>query len=153
VAGFFRTDHGASEGALLPTASSMHPEGARPLLSKAHRRFTCDILASLVDKSGIAFHDLSESVLVHGRTAENAEKAANEFVRMSLCERVEPVFLDLSVMSEVVSLARQVKDRTRALDVLINNAGVYHLASDGFEITMAVNHFAHFVLTRELLGL
>jgi NAD(P)-dependent dehydrogenase (short-subunit alcohol dehydrogenase family) len=43
----------------------------------------------------------------------------------------------------------------KELDVLINNAGVFMkervLTADGFEMTMAVNHFGHFVLTHRLL--
>jgi NAD(P)-dependent dehydrogenase (short-subunit alcohol dehydrogenase family) len=45
------------------------------------------------------------------------------------------------------------------LDVLANNAGVAfrgglrHLSADGYELTFAVNHLAHFLLTVELLPL
>ena len=43
----------------------------------------------------------------------------------------------------------------QGLRVLVNNAGVYekrrHVTGEGFELTMAVNHFAVFLLTRRLL--
>jgi NAD(P)-dependent dehydrogenase (short-subunit alcohol dehydrogenase family) len=59
-------------------------------------------------------------------------------------------------MSEVVLLAAQAGERAPSLDVLINNAGVYEhqrrLTADGLELTMAVNHFAPFLLTHHLLG-
>ena len=66
------------------------------------------------------------------------------------------VWGDLSSMRQVVALAEQVNQLAPSLDVLINNAGVFekrrHLTEDGFEKTMAVNHFAPFLLTRRLLA-
>jgi NAD(P)-dependent dehydrogenase (short-subunit alcohol dehydrogenase family) len=88
-------------------------------------------------------------VLVHGRTPEKAAAAARGI------PGAEPVAGDLARLAEVVSLAREVVARAPALDVLINNAGVYEqtrrLTPDGFETTMAVNHLAHFLLTHHLL--
>jgi hypothetical protein len=59
-------------------------------------------------------------------------------------------------MSEVVLLAAQVRERAPVLDVLLNNAGVFeksrHLTGDGLELTMAVNHYAPFLLTHHLLA-
>jgi retinol dehydrogenase-12 len=58
-------------------------------------------------------------------------------------------------MRQVIALAEQVREKTKVLDVLINNAGVFesarHLTKEGFELTMAVNHFAPFLLTQALL--
>lgn len=90
-------------------------------------------------------------VLVHGRSAEKAALA---------CEDLgagEPVFADLSKLAEVRALAERVAKLTSRLDVLVNNAGIFAhehtLTADGFELTMAVNHFAPFVLTHRLLPL
>ncbi len=101
-------------------------------------------------------------VFVHGRSAEKAERAAHELRErvpcddgLRSCGRAAPVWGDLARMAQVVGLARQVKSTTDALDALINNAGVFEpvrrTTPDGFEMTMAVNHFAPFVLTRHLL--
>jgi NAD(P)-dependent dehydrogenase (short-subunit alcohol dehydrogenase family) len=52
-----------------------------------------------------------------------------------------------------------VRGRAPRLDVLVNNAGVAfrdaapRRSADGFELTMAVNHLAHFLLTTELRDL
>jgi NAD(P)-dependent dehydrogenase (short-subunit alcohol dehydrogenase family) len=58
-------------------------------------------------------------------------------------------------MRQVVALAKQVWRQAPLLDVLINNAGVFEkrrkLTCDGLEMTMAVNHFAPFLLTHHLL--
>lgn len=91
-------------------------------------------------------------VLVHGRTAAKAGAAVK---RLAVAGGDPwPVSGDLSRMREVIGLAAQVREKTDTLDVLVNNAGVYtarrELTDDGFELTMAVNHFAHFLLTRLL---
>ena len=69
----------------------------------------------------------------------------------------ESVWGDLAEMPQVLALADQVRQHTPVLNVLLHNAGVYehtrHLTADGFERTMAVNHFAPFLLTQALLDL
>jgi NAD(P)-dependent dehydrogenase (short-subunit alcohol dehydrogenase family) len=95
-------------------------------------------------------------VLVHGRNADKAGAAAQRIAGGTPGARVEPVAADLARMAEVVALARTVEAKAPALDVLLNNAGVYadsrQLTPDGLETTMAVNHFAPFVLTHRLLA-
>jgi NAD(P)-dependent dehydrogenase (short-subunit alcohol dehydrogenase family) len=60
-------------------------------------------------------------------------------------------------MDEVVELAAQVQRLSPALDGLVNNAGLYpkkrFVTADGFELTMAVNHLAPFLLTARLMPL
>lgn len=92
------------------------------------------------------------TVLVHGRTKEKAERAANDLGTNTIA-----VWGELSRLDEVRALAAQVHDKVDRLDVLINNAGVYskkrELTADGFELTVGVNHFAHFLLTHLLIDL
>jgi NAD(P)-dependent dehydrogenase (short-subunit alcohol dehydrogenase family) len=94
-------------------------------------------------------------VFVHGRSRAKAERAAGELMAEQRGGEVTPVWGDFSRMSEVLSLAQQALELAPRLDVLINNAGVFEtrkrLTDDGFEMTMAVNHFAPFLLTRRLL--
>lgn len=96
-------------------------------------------------------------VLVYGRTPGNAARAVDELRHAASAGRAEAVYADLDSMQEVLRLVKQVREKTRALDVCINNAGVYEderiITADGFERTMAVNHFAHVLLTHELLPL
>jgi len=93
------------------------------------------------------------SLVVHAR---NEAKASDVVKRLS-AEGVTAlsVWGDLSVMAEVRTLASQVKQRAPVLDVVVNNAGVFvhelSRTADGFELTFAVNHFAPFLLTHELL--
>jgi NAD(P)-dependent dehydrogenase (short-subunit alcohol dehydrogenase family) len=91
-------------------------------------------------------------VLVHGRSEAKATRQAKTFMGEFDRSKATPVWADLSRMREVASLAKQVKRLTSSLDVLINNAGIYaqrrRVTEDGFESTMAVNHFAPYLLTR-----
>ena len=70
--------------------------------------------------------------------------------------RVQAVWADLGVMSEVRTLAARVLEEPR-LDVLLHNAGLERwertISADGFEVTFAVNHLAPFLLTRLLAPL
>ncbi len=82
---------------------------------------------------------------------------------MALCEEIvaaggEPPALILVDMADLDSVRRAARDYIaggRPLDVLLNNAGVIsvnrRLTVDGFEQTLAVNHFAPFLLTGMLL--
>ncbi len=96
-------------------------------------------------------------VLVHGRTLDKARRTADELVRLHPGGKVEAVYGDLAQLRDVLALAEQVREKAPELDVLINNAGVYEhqrrLTVDGLEHTMAVNHFAPFLLTQALLPL
>jgi NAD(P)-dependent dehydrogenase (short-subunit alcohol dehydrogenase family) len=69
---------------------------------------------------------------------------------------VEVALLDVASLASVRSFAETFLASGRALDVLINNAGVMalpkrELTADGFERQMATNHFGHFALTGLLL--
>jgi len=95
-------------------------------------------------------------VLVHGRNADKAAAAVKRIAQSEAGAQAEPVVGDLARLEEVVTLAADVSRRAPALDVVINNAGVYEskrrTTDDGLEMTMAVNHFATFLLTHHLLA-
>lgn len=94
-------------------------------------------------------------VLVHGRSLEKASRVLEKWQGAMPSAEMEAVYGNFESMDQVVDLAGQVRSKAPALDVLINNAGVYeperHLTSDGFELTMAINYFAVFLLTHRLL--
>lgn len=64
---------------------------------------------------------------------------------------------DFCSLAEVNRVAQEIKALTPRLDVLVNNAGGVRdkmiVTPDGIEATMAANHFAPFMLTRELMPL
>jgi NAD(P)-dependent dehydrogenase (short-subunit alcohol dehydrogenase family) len=61
---------------------------------------------------------------------------------------------DLSTLSEMKRVGREIAAAEPRIDVLINNAGnvfpTRELTPDGLERTFAINHMAYFVLTHEL---
>jgi NAD(P)-dependent dehydrogenase (short-subunit alcohol dehydrogenase family) len=77
--------------------------------------------------------------------------------RLAKVGTVEFLRTDLSEQAQVRELARNLRNRVRSLDVLINNAGarhdVYRQTGDELERTFATNHLGHFLLTCELLDL
>jgi len=107
---------------------------------------------------------LGARVLVHGRDVNRVEKTVEQlrtFLPAGKIDngdlRINGFTFDLSSLQEVKQFAAQIKDKFERIDILINNAGVYlrnkMLSDDGFEMTFAVNHLSHFLLTNELLPL
>ncbi|MDE0319221.1 MAG: oxidoreductase [Acidimicrobiaceae bacterium] len=68
---------------------------------------------------------------------------------------LELVALDLALLDSVRSAAAEIRDRFERIDLLVNNAGVFHTprrqTADGFEIRFGTNHLGHFALTGLLL--
>lgn len=89
-------------------------------------------------------------VLLHGRNPGKLKSAADAVGGEAKC-----YVADLSRLEEVEALANEVNASHDALDVLINNAGVYKTsrpkASNGLDIRFMVNTLAPYVLTRRLL--
>jgi len=88
------------------------------------------------------------SVVLAGRNPGRTESVARRI-------GAEPVSADFASLAEVRRLAGLVLERHERIDVLVNNAGLVagrrKLTGDGLELTMAVNHFAPFLLTNLLL--
>jgi NAD(P)-dependent dehydrogenase (short-subunit alcohol dehydrogenase family) len=88
-------------------------------------------------------------VLVHGRNPAKVSQVAEEL-------DTDGLLGDLSSMDQVRRLAESARE-FGPIDVLLHNAGTFTtehvITEDGFELTMAVNHFAPFLLTHLLLDL
>jgi NAD(P)-dependent dehydrogenase (short-subunit alcohol dehydrogenase family) len=80
-------------------------------------------------------------VLVHGRDPVKVEDAAREM------QAAGTLVADLASLDEVRRMAGEIDE----LDTLVNNAGVIvperRESADGYELTFAVNHLSHFLLT------
>ena len=96
-------------------------------------------------------------VLMACRNPAKAEAALQRVRREVPGAAAELVSLDLSSLASIESAAEDVAARVRALDVLVNNAGVMAiprgLTADGFEMQLGTNHLGHFALTGRLLPL
>lgn len=92
-------------------------------------------------------------VIMACRDQAKGEAARRELVEVS--SKVELHKLDLSSLASVREFAKVMRDSRIKIHVLINNAGVmqspYTESKDGFELQMATNHLAHFLLTNLLL--
>lgn len=90
-----------------------------------------------------------------GRDARAEIRAAAETAHPSREDPVDLKIADLSVQEEVYHLGETIRADYDRLDVLVNNAGVFHETRqetvDGIEATFAVNHLAPFLLTHLVL--
>ena len=96
-------------------------------------------------------------VLVHGRDKEKGTQVLNDINRDTCKEKVSLYLADFSSLADVKRMAEDIKREQTELHLLVNNAGNFYkerlLSADNIEMTMAVNHFAPFLLTLLLLDL
>jgi NAD(P)-dependent dehydrogenase (short-subunit alcohol dehydrogenase family) len=123
------------------------PSGMRVVVTGANSgvgRSTAELLAAA-----------GASLVMVCRTEERGRAALEAVRRRSSVSNVQLELADLSSLSSVRDLAARLRDRVGPIDVLVNNAGVYRarreVSEDGFEMTMAVNHLGHFLLTNLLV--
>ncbi|MFJ8017672.1 SDR family NAD(P)-dependent oxidoreductase [Streptomyces sp. NPDC096339] len=97
------------------------------------------------------------AVLVHGRTAEEAQAAVDRLIATAGVNTasVRPLAADFARLEEVENLAHAVVREYPRLDVLVNNAAIaaperHTLTVDGNEIAFQVNFLAHYLLTNLL---
>jgi NAD(P)-dependent dehydrogenase (short-subunit alcohol dehydrogenase family) len=103
-----------------------------------------------------------DRVILHGRNPDRLAQVAAEIAAETSTEPPGTVVADLSVLSEVHTIADQLAEVTDHVDVLVNNAGVgggrpdsteRTLTVDGNELRFAVNYLAAFDLTMRSLPL
>lgn len=91
-------------------------------------------------------------VVVVGRSPDRTRGVCASLLREG--GSAEYLLADFSSLAQVGAIARAFEARHPRLDVLVNNAGLWHptrqLSHDGYEDTFAVNHLATFLLTRRL---
>lgn len=105
-----------------------------------------------------AFARMGWHVIGTGRNPERSAQAEDD-IRAAASADAKVDFLrgDFCEMADVKRVASEIKGLTNRIDTLVNNAGgvrdKLYKSSDGLEATMAANHFASFLLTRELMPL
>ncbi|MCB2179658.1 SDR family oxidoreductase [bacterium] len=97
------------------------------------------------------------TVVLAGRNADRGEAAKAKVIAKSGNANVHLLIADFSSLAQVRSLADEFLARFPALHVLVNNAAVVptkrKVSKDGYEMQLAVNHLAPFLLTNLLLPL
>ncbi|MFG2946995.1 SDR family NAD(P)-dependent oxidoreductase [Streptomyces adustus] len=94
------------------------------------------------------------TVLLHGRTADDARAAADALIATAgiAADRLRTYAADFTHLEEVENLAHEVVAEHPHLDVLVNNAAMaaperHTVTADGNEIAFQVNFLAHYLLT------
>ncbi|MDX2088495.1 MAG: SDR family NAD(P)-dependent oxidoreductase [Kofleriaceae bacterium] len=94
-------------------------------------------------------------VILHGRNKPKVDAALARLLAELPGADIEGVSFDLGSMASVRKGAEQILERVPELHALVNNAGIFAderaVTDDGIELTFAVNHLGHFLLT-ELLA-
>lgn len=102
-----------------------------------------------------AIASLGANTILVGRNRDKTVAAAQEIESETNNKQIEVLIADLSSLAEVRRLAREFGERHDHLDVLINNVGAVFMSRrvsiDGYEMTLALNHLAPFLLTHLLL--
>jgi NAD(P)-dependent dehydrogenase (short-subunit alcohol dehydrogenase family) len=107
-------------------------------------------------ETALALAGAGATVVLTGR---NDRKGADALARIRTIHPGADISyetLDLATLASAETFASRFIASGRALDILINNAGVMappdrQLTADGFELQFGTNYLAHFALTRRLL--
>lgn len=91
------------------------------------------------------------------RNMEKAEEAKKELIRWTKNDQIDIFQVDFSSLKSIETACNKFKESYQSLDVLLNNAGGtfgnFEKTEDGIEMTMAVNHFGYFAMTKHILPL
>lgn len=105
--------------------------------------------------TGLGLARAGMRVILTGRDLGRTEAAQRFITERVPGAQIETALADFSSLAAVRTLAADILARHEQLDVLVNNAGLisprYTESADGYELTIAVNHLAPFLLTNLLL--
>lgn len=94
-------------------------------------------------------------VILIVRDTDKSRKAFEEIKTKSGSDSISMFYADLASFISIRNAANEIKKQYSTIDILINNAGLITkkqtISVDGFELTLAVNYLAPFLLTNLLL--
>jgi NAD(P)-dependent dehydrogenase (short-subunit alcohol dehydrogenase family) len=97
------------------------------------------------------------TLLLHASTRETIDRTVAEIRELSGNPDIHGLAADFADQDAVRRMVAEVRQRTERLDLLVNNAAIFNTyrisTADGHEMTFAVNHLAHFILTNGLVDL
>jgi len=96
-------------------------------------------------------------LLLVGRDKAKLEERRQKISQETGNQQITILVADLSSQKQIRQLSEEIHRRFSRIDILINNAGgvfsSFSLTEEGFEKTIAINHFSYFLLTLLLLDL
>ena len=102
-----------------------------------------------------ALAEKGAEVILASRNLEKGNEAKERIENVP--GKIVVMQLDLGDFASIKRFAEDFKKRYNRLDVLLNNDGImispYFLTKDGLEGQNGINHFGHFALTGQLIGL
>ena len=109
-------------------------------------------------ETALALAGAGAEVILAGRNAAKGRDALARIKGAHPNAAVRFELLDLASLASVAAFAERMEAEGRALDLLVNNAGVMayptrRTTADGFEAQFGTNHLGHFALTLRLLAL
>jgi NAD(P)-dependent dehydrogenase (short-subunit alcohol dehydrogenase family) len=109
-------------------------------------------------ETALALAAAGADVVLTGRNPAKGEAALDRIRAAHPAAQIRYMDLDLSSLAKVKAFADRFSAEHRALDLLINNAGVMtpptrNTTDDGFELQFGTNYLGHFALTAQLLPL
>lgn len=100
---------------------------------------------------------LGVNIVFPARDIEKAKRVKQEIIDISGNSNVDYYRCDLASFTSIRAFSKQIHASYSKIDILINNAGIYvpkfQQSEDCIELTFAVNHLAHFLLTHLLMDL
>lgn len=100
------------------------------------------------------------TVLLHGRDPEKGKHTLEEIRYITKNDKIAYFNADFDSLTQVKTLAEEIRSRYSGIDILINNAAVgpqkeqhRELSADDHELLFAVNYLATYLLTESLLPL
>lgn len=97
------------------------------------------------------------TLYLHGRSATKLAGVISDVLAQTQNKNLNPIVADFSDLADVKRMALDLNKEAEQLDVLINNAGVFKSAHPqtkaGWDLRIAVNYFAPYILTNALLPL
>lgn len=96
-------------------------------------------------------------VILHGRNSEKLADCLKEFEKENPFHKPNGFIADLSNLESVKHFCLELKEKYESIDVLINNAGVYHTTetfnNQGLDLRFVVNYLAPYLITKQTLPL
>lgn len=98
---------------------------------------------------------MGANLVLLARNLEKAKSVVTELSKLTDDATVSCIEMDLSNLKSIERGVDEIRAKHPVVDVLINNAGGMFqerlVSADGYELTFAMNHLGHFVLTNGIL--